>query len=64
MYVTWLARSKRNKFDSEITTKYGMVSVRQSESADNTSRAANVSLPLKEGAHRERQELHMLRNWG
>jgi hypothetical protein len=49
-----------------------MVSVRQSESADNTSRAANVSLPLKEGAHRERQELqqtvimwsnHYIQDW-
>ena len=39
-----------------------MVSVRQSESADNTSRAANVSLPLKEDAHRERQELQQTNN--
>jgi hypothetical protein len=34
-----------------------MVWARQSESADNTSRSANVSLPLKEDAQRERQEL-------
>ena len=55
--LCWLAKGKRNKFDSEITTRYGMVSARQSEGADYTSRAANVSLPLKDDAQRQEQRL-------
>ena len=55
--LCWLAKSKRNKFDSEITDRYGMVSARQSEGADYTSRAANVSLPLRDDAHRQEQRL-------
>jgi len=47
--------TKRNKFDSEITTRYEMVSTRQSEGADYTSRAANVSLPLTDDAQGEQR---------
>lgn len=43
--------------NSEITTKYGMLSVRLFEGADYTSRAVNVSLPWTDDAQREEQRL-------